>query len=37
MPHGASLQSRASGIQKAKASNSAVIDMLNDQPIFRPE
>ena len=30
-------RNRVQGLQKAKASNSAVIDMLNDHPILRPE
>jgi len=37
MPQGASPKSRVTGTQKAKASKSAVIDMLNDQPILSPE
>ncbi|MGB3022917.1 MAG: hypothetical protein WBB50_12425 [Methyloceanibacter sp.] len=37
MPQGASPNSRATGPQKAKDNSSAVIDILNDQPILRPE
>ena len=33
----ASPKPRVTGTQNAKPSRSAVIDMLNDQPIFSPE
>ena len=37
MTQGASPKSRATGVQNAKASSSAVIDMLKVQPILSPE